>query len=186
MFEKLLKRLAAALESEKIPYMIIGGQAVLLYGEPRLTRDIDVTLGLGTEHLPKLLAIAKKLKLEPLPANPSAFVRKSWVLPLEDTTTKIRVDFIFSFTPYEKQAIKRAKDIKIANTKVKFASAEDVIIHKIFAGRPRDIEDVESILIKNPKINFVYIQKWLASFAEISPEKDLLKTFKNCLKNTKE
>ncbi|GAH87084.1 unnamed protein product, partial [marine sediment metagenome] len=25
--------------------MIIGGQAVLLYGEPRLTRDIDVTLG---------------------------------------------------------------------------------------------------------------------------------------------
>ena len=57
MFEKLLKRLAAALESEKIPYMIIGGQAVLLYGEPRLTRDIDVTLGLGTEHLPKLLAI---------------------------------------------------------------------------------------------------------------------------------
>jgi hypothetical protein len=24
--------------------MIIGGQAVLLYGEPRLTRDIDITV----------------------------------------------------------------------------------------------------------------------------------------------
>jgi hypothetical protein len=31
--------------------MIIGGQAVLLYGEPRLTRDIDITLGVSAEHL---------------------------------------------------------------------------------------------------------------------------------------
>jgi len=29
--------------------MVIGGQAVLLYGEPRLTRDIDITLGIGVE-----------------------------------------------------------------------------------------------------------------------------------------
>lgn len=31
--------------------MIIGGQAVLLYGEPRLTRYIDITLGIDTEYI---------------------------------------------------------------------------------------------------------------------------------------
>jgi hypothetical protein len=41
MFEELLARLGSALDKHSIPYMIIGGQAVLLYGEPRLTRDID-------------------------------------------------------------------------------------------------------------------------------------------------
>lgn len=41
MFKELLARLADLLDQKGIPYMIIGGQAVLLYGEPRLTRDID-------------------------------------------------------------------------------------------------------------------------------------------------
>jgi hypothetical protein len=35
--------------------MVIGGQAVLLYAEPRLTRDIDITLGLSVNRLPTLL-----------------------------------------------------------------------------------------------------------------------------------
>jgi hypothetical protein len=34
--------------------MVIGGQAVLLYGEPRLTKDIDITLGEGIESLEKI------------------------------------------------------------------------------------------------------------------------------------
>ena len=39
MFEELLSRISASLNKHSIPYMIIGGQAVLLYGEPHLTRD---------------------------------------------------------------------------------------------------------------------------------------------------
>lgn len=44
MFQALLQQIARGLDSRGIPYMLIGGQAVLLYGEPRLTRDVDVTL----------------------------------------------------------------------------------------------------------------------------------------------
>jgi len=40
VFETLLGRIAAALKKTGIGYMVIGGQAVLLYGEPRLTKDI--------------------------------------------------------------------------------------------------------------------------------------------------
>jgi len=31
--------------------MVIGGQAVLLYGEPRVKRGIDIILGVDTGHL---------------------------------------------------------------------------------------------------------------------------------------
>jgi hypothetical protein len=44
MFEKLLSKIGRCLDKHSLPYMIIGGQAVLLYREPRLTRDIDITL----------------------------------------------------------------------------------------------------------------------------------------------
>ena len=45
MVKQLLERVALGLESREVPYMIIGGQAVLVYGEPRLTQGVDVTLG---------------------------------------------------------------------------------------------------------------------------------------------
>jgi len=41
MFEQLLSRIAAELKRAELPYMIIGGQAVLLHGQPRMTKDID-------------------------------------------------------------------------------------------------------------------------------------------------
>jgi hypothetical protein len=41
MFERLLRKIASQLRKRDLPYMIIGGQAVLLYGTPRLTNDID-------------------------------------------------------------------------------------------------------------------------------------------------
>ncbi|GAF75408.1 unnamed protein product, partial [marine sediment metagenome] len=61
MFEEILAKLARALDKNNIPYMIIGGQAVLLYGEPRLTRDIDVTLGDDIDILPKIIEVTKYL-----------------------------------------------------------------------------------------------------------------------------
>ena len=45
MFEELIVKIARELKKADLPYMIIGGQAVLLYGAPRLTKDIDITLG---------------------------------------------------------------------------------------------------------------------------------------------
>ena len=165
--------------------MIIGGQAVLLYGEPRLTRDIDITLGIGIQDIPKILALSKSLKLKILPENPAEFTRKTWVLPVQDEKSKIRIDFIFSFTPFEQQAIKRAKEIKIGKAKVKFASPEDLIIHKMFAGRPRDFEDISSILAKQKKLNLNYIENWLKEFDKLSPKKSLLKSFRECLKSSR-
>jgi len=51
LFEELLARIASALSRGNLPYMVIGGQAVLLYGEPRLTKDIDITLGIPIDRL---------------------------------------------------------------------------------------------------------------------------------------
>ena len=144
--------------------MVIGGQAVLLYGEPRLTRDIDITLGMGVNGLDKIKKIIKAIGLKILVEKEREFVERNMVLPTIDKKSGIRVDFIFSFSSYVRQAIERGKDIKLGRTLVKFASLEDVVIHKVIAGRARDLEDVKSILLKNPKYDSVYIEKWLEEF----------------------
>ncbi len=164
MFERLLKKVAPQLKKASIPYMVIGGQAVLIYGEPRLTRDIDITMGISVDGLDKVKKIIPIIGLKSLVQKEKEFVERNMVLPTIDQKSGIRVDFIFSFSLYERQAIERAKDIKLGNSFVRFASLEDVVIHKVIAGRARDLEDVKSILLKNPKYDLVYIKKWLKEF----------------------
>ena len=164
MFQQLLTKLAIELDKSKIPYMVIGGQAVLVYGEPRLTKDIDITLGIGAEGIDRVKTVIKRLGLKILAKNIDKFVHKTMVCPAIDKKSGIRIDFIFSFTPYEQQAIKRARKIKLGKQGINFASLEDLIIHKMIAKRERDIEDVKTIILKNPKFNKSYILKWLKDF----------------------
>jgi predicted nucleotidyltransferase len=183
LFAELLARIACGLSGRNLPYMIIGGQAVLLYGEPRLTKDIDITLGVNVDRLDELLSLAKELSLTPIPEDIPSFVQKTMVLPVLEKNTGIRVDFIFSFTPYKMQAIGRAKKIILSGQEVRFASLEDLILHKIFAGRPRDLEDVRTLILKNPGSDVRYIRRWLKEFDASVQGKGFVKTFEKIIKD---
>ncbi len=160
-----LVNVCKALDVHKIPYMIIGGQAVLYHGYPRLTEDIDITLGLSISDFQKLLNILGDINCSPLVKNPEDFIKTTWVLPVEQYGSKIKIDFTFSFSEYETEAISNAVSVSINSVNVNFCSLNDLIIHKIFAGRPRDIDDVKNIYLKNKdKINLDYILKWLGEF----------------------
>lgn len=160
--------------------MVIGGQAVLVYGEPRLTRDIDITLGLEPEYFQKIHTIVKKLSLSVLVDDLEPFIQKTAVFPAMDDRSGIRIDFIFSFSEYEKQALYRVNTILIERTNIHFASLEDVVIHKIVAGRPRDLEDIKSILLKNPRYDKEYIISWLTEFGK-SLDIDYTKLFQKII-----
>ena len=181
MFEQLISRIAAELRRAEIPYMIIGGQAVLLHGLPRMTKDIDITLGVDTQDLDKVVKSISAIGLEIIPDHFESFVERTFVLPARHQESGIRVDFIFSFIPYERQAIDRAKPVLLKGQPVLFASAEDVIIHKCFAGRPRDLEDARSIMIKNPDFDRAYVRRWLRELDSIPERTDLSRAFEDLL-----
>ena len=171
MFKGILERIGREFRRAEIPYMIIGGQAVLLYGEPRLTKDIDVTLGIGVKELKRIKAVLPRLDLKILVKDERLFVEKTMVLPTMERRSGIRVDLIFSSSPYELGAIERAKSVRLGRSEVMFASAEDLIIHKVIAGRPRDMEDVKTILLKNTGLDLAYVRKWLNEFDRSLGEK---------------
>ncbi|MBM2840439.1 MAG: hypothetical protein HW412_967 [Bacteroidetes bacterium] len=178
MFETLLIKLATALQQAGIPYMVIGGQAVLQYGEPRLTRDIDITLGVDSDRLSDVLALAQQIGLQPAVENVESFVKTTNVLPVSEEATGIRVDLVFSFSQYEQAAIEHANPISVGNSFVRYANVEDTIIHKIVAGRPRDLEDVKGMLTRHPNHDAAYIEKWLKSLGQ-SLTIDLIARFKS-------
>jgi len=162
MFEALLKLIARAFDSHNVPYMLIGGQAVLLYGEARLTADVDVTLGMGPGDLETVSKAVRAAGLDVLIESPEDFVRQNLVLPCQQPSSGIRVDLIFSLTPFERQAVDRARVVTLDGTPVRYATPEDLIILKVIAGRPRDLDDVCSILLKQPQVDYKYVRRWLS------------------------
>ena len=178
MFQALLEKLAIALEVRGIAYMVIGGQAVLLYGEPRFTRDIDITLGLDAEGADQGVALARDLGLTIRVEQPRKFVHDTMVLPCEERSSGIRVDFVFSHSEYERVALARVRRERIGKATVAYASLEDLVIQKLVAGRPRDLEDARIVLLKNPDYDRAYVEKWLSQFEPVveQPLGEILKT----------
>jgi hypothetical protein len=173
-FDRLIAGVTRELAMRDLPFMLIGGQAVLLHGEPRLTQDIDLTLGADPGRLPEVLDACEALGLRPLPEEVEGFVRRTFVLPVGDDRTGIRIDFIFSTTPYEQQAIARAVRIEVAGTPVPFATAEDLILHKLFAGRPRDREDAVGVVRrKGQELDWSYLREWTRELSMVPGREDL-------------
>lgn len=156
--------------------MVIGGQAVIVHGEPRFTKDIDITLGIDTNEAERVYKIAQELSLEPRKGVTKEFVIRNALFSVEEKETNVVVDFIFSFMPYEREAIQRTVTVRLGNTNVRFATAEDTIIHKLFAGRPLDIQDIKGIINTNRNLDTTYVKKWLKEFS-MNSERNLVKEY---------
>ena len=143
--EQTLVKIVELLEGNNIPYMVIGGYSMVLHGCPRFTEDLDITLGVDVDALDKILNIVSN-DFKILVSNPKEFTEKTNVLLLESFDTGIRIDLVFSFIDFERQAIEDADTVIINNTPVKNVSIDNLLVYKMLAGRERDKEDVMNLL----------------------------------------
>ncbi len=159
-----LQSLVKFLIAQKIRYAILGGIAVCIYGEPRLTADIDVSIILDKERVGEFLKKAKKRGFRALIPNAKRIAKRTGVIPvgLKKGRRAGKFDIIIAENILEYTAIKRGRIKKIDSIRVRFISPEDLVIHKITSSRPRDIEDLKGILIRQRKrLDKRYIGHWL-------------------------
>ena len=174
-FERLIAAIARELGARSLSFVLIGGQAVLLHGRPRATEDIDITIDADPSKLEGILELVEALEFSVLADDVETFVRQTYVLPTVDESTGIRVDFIFSSTRYEHTAIERAEIVELDGEPVPFASVEDLIILKLIAGRPVDLQDAGTVVRrKGPDIDWAYVTDWIGRFAQIEGFEDLV------------
>jgi hypothetical protein len=160
-----------------IPYAIIGGMAAQRWAEPRFTLDVDVTVaaplsdpdGFVRDLLGRFLS-----RIE----DPVAFARKSRVV-LVRASNGCPVDISLALPGYEDEVMRRAVNYELEPGKiVRLCSAEDFIIHKAVAGRPRDLPDIEGAITRQRNsLDIAYIRRWLTEFADILADPELLQRF---------
>jgi hypothetical protein len=127
-------------------FCIIGGLAVQRWGEVRLTVDADATVLTNWERDEFVTDLL--LDSPFLPRRPGAreFALKNRVLLLKNKSGT-HVDVALGAMDFENRSVERSSLWKIsAETHLRTCSAEDLLVHKTFAGRSRDWTDIEGIL----------------------------------------
>lgn len=152
-------------------FCIIGGLAVVRWGQPRATQDVDISLltGFGVEadyvdlllsRFPGRLTDARQFAL----ANRVLLCR---------ATNGVALDIALAGFPYEEQVIARASGYSFAaGITLVTASAEDVVVLKAFAGRDQDWSDIRGILERQARLDWTYILRELSGLKGLKEDTD--------------
>jgi predicted nucleotidyltransferase len=180
--DRAVHDITRALESLGIAYAIIGGIANAVWGEPRATIDVDVTVAVEEDELPTTVpAIARSFRI-PV-SDPLGFVQQTRVLPL-DTADGVRIDVIFALLPFELDAIRRARDVTIADRTVHVVTPEDLILMKIISERPRDVADAEAIVRRSiGELDLAYLEPRIRELATALESDAILNRWRNWTSN---
>lgn len=177
-----LRQLVKLFKATSVDYAVLGGIAVSIYGEPRLTSDIDINIMLDNDKINDFLKKASKFGFTPLPSNIKKFIKETGVIPMKFSKNRItgKCDFIIAQNILEHLCIRRARFIKIGFIKAKIITPEDLIIHKITSKRPKDLEDARGILFRQRgKLDTKYIAHWLKKIDEVVRHSELFKLFES-------
>ena len=168
-------------QEQRWPFCFIGGIAVQRWGEPRLTQDVDLTLltGFGGEEKFVDLLLTKLKQRRP---DAREFALRHRVL-LARTTGGVDVDVALGALPFEERSVRRASTWAWAEGQSLITcSAEDLVVHKAFAGRDLDWGDLERVLIRqHGKLDLTKVRSELTPLLELKGEMEALDKFERTL-----
>lgn len=163
-------QLQAFLEANKLRFCFIGGLAVQNWSEARLTRDVDLTILAGFKDEERIIDLLLQNYQGRLP-NTRTFALENRVLLLR-AKSGITLDVSLGGLPFEEKLVERAQLIDFGNNiRLRLCSAEDLLVMKVFAGRPEDWRDVEGILIRQrDKLDMGYVFEQLEPLLEVKED----------------
>lgn len=164
----------AELERRKLRFCFIGGIALQHWGEPRVTRDVDVSVfaGFGGEA-----AVIDALlpAFTPRVSGAREFALRHRVLLLS-TAEGVEVDVALAGLPFESEMIDRAVLIEYEpSVRLRICTAEDLFVLKAFADRAQDRADLVGISRRQgSQLDWDAILERLAPLAEAKEDATII------------
>lgn len=179
------KEVSDFLSARNWKFCVIGGIAVMRWGEPRTTRDVDLALltGFGREErfVDELLA-----GFAGRGPNPRELALRQRVLLLT-AANGVAIDVALAGFPFEEETMRRASAFEFdANCVLTTCSAEDLVVAKAFADRPKDWLDVESVLVRQgTKLDMAYVLRQLVPLCAWKEAPEIVARFNKLVEATR-
>ncbi len=155
------------IEQAKISYMIVGSLASMVYGEPRLTRDMDLVIDISAADSQKFSELFSQPNYYCPPLEViSDEIRNRGQFNLLHVDTGLKIDIMIKkVTAFDQSRFARIRKIELwPNFSANVASPEDVIIKKLEfyreGGSEKHIRDIRGI-VSNTKLDQAYLYHWV-------------------------
>ncbi len=186
LFEEAAE-LQELLRAEGLDFFFVGGIPLQIWGQPRLTTDIDLTV--FTELINEDERISWFLsRFKPLIGTKDStlqFARQRRVLLLQ-TESGIEIDVMIGAIADISEELRRASYQQFTPTvSLKICSADTLIALKTVAGRGQDFVDIETVMIKQDAIDWEYIENYLdqvMEYEDISAKRERLEQIRKAIK----
>ena len=167
--ERFFVAVLSALDACRIPYMVAGSVAAMLYGEPRMTNDMDVVVELGSHQVDGLLA---HFGGDDFYAPSADFIRsvivKGGSVAIIHVPSASKVDLIVRRrTDFGEHEFSRRQRMPFAEQlDAVVATPEDVIVSKLASyaegHSEKHLVDIAGILrVSAGRIDEPYVESWV-------------------------
>jgi hypothetical protein len=171
-----LRAISSALEGAGEGWYLFGAQAALLRGSRRLTADIDITILPGelsnTDLIERLTCNGFSLRVP----DADDFVERTCVLPVVHDATSMPVDVVVGSAGLEQLFLQHSEAIVLDGVSVPVPLAEHLVVMKLLAGRPPDLEDATAMA--RVGVDLDAVEALASTIAEGLGEDDILQALK--------
>ncbi|MFO0568452.1 MAG: nucleotidyltransferase [Polyangiaceae bacterium] len=152
-------------------WYVFGAQAVVAYGRPRMTGDVDVTVDVGRSSTRDLLrALGERsfrMRFDPTDEH----LASTRLLPMIHERTRMPVDVVLARSELQAEFLRRSRAVDIGGHSVPVISAEDLIVTKVLAGRRKDLEDIRGVLLTQwDALDFEYVDRLLTALEDANQD----------------
>lgn len=148
------------LDEDQLPYGIGGALALGVWGVPRATKDVDLSVFATASELSRVL---DSLERAGVLVDRTAAARDVARIGLfHGRLGRIVIDVFLSDHPQYNEMQRRCHRITDPSGRaMSFISAEDLALHKLVFGRDKDVTDLEGLVAVRPEIDLGYVRRWL-------------------------
>ena len=165
---RALKHVWVSLEPLQVPMAVMGGLALAAWKHVRSTRDVDLLVGVGPAKPETILDTMVRAGLQPKRQPPIQPLGQFHLLQMlfepHQTFLELQVDILFAESEYQRAALNRRVALRLPDMNIDLSvlACEDLIIHKLLAGRVLDRVDAAALLRANrPNLDMHWLNDWI-------------------------
>jgi len=139
-----------------------------------MSADLDLTVQIVPDQVARLVIEIERSGFNLRVCDPDQFAARTRVLPCVHSSSGLPVDIVLSGPGIEEEFHDRALTVELAGIQIPFISPEDLIVTKILAGRPKDVEDVVGVLrARGSSLDLARVRRVLALLESALGQSDL-------------
>jgi hypothetical protein len=173
---RALRHVWLTLEPLKVPMAVMGGLALATWKHVRATRDVDLLVAIEKSDLPEILRKLRAADVHPKCDPPVVTLGELDLIQLlyepPESYMDLQIDLLLAKSEYHREALRRRVVTRLPDLDIRIAvlSCEDMILHKLLAGRIIDRVDVATLLrVNRPSLQLDYIVEWIGCLGLAAP-----------------